>query len=159
MSRSAVDNVLDQVGYCGIWCGSCAVGTGALMRIAEKYLGLAESHGLEHWGAAGFDYGALRSGLEAIAALDVCPGCLRGGGRDDCEIRSCASARGLRGCVECSERDACPHFATLAHMRSGASAAGLFVAERAEDHTPSEDFRRDVLRSLWWWRAVVDEDA
>jgi hypothetical protein len=158
MSREALDNVFDQVGYCGIWCGSCAVGTGALMRIAELYRDLAESHGLGHWGAADFDYAEFRRGLDAIAALKVCPGCLRGGGRDDCELRGCATARGLRGCVACPDRGACPHASTLDHMRSGAATAGLVVAERPEDHDLPEGVRRDMLRSFWWWRALADGD-
>lgn len=158
MSREALDNVFDQVGYCGIWCGSCAVGAGALMRIAEMYRDLAESHGLGHWGAAGFDYAEFLKGLDAIAALEVCPGCLKGGGRDDCELRSCASSRGLRGCVACGDRDECPQGVTLAHMRSGAARAGLFVAESPADHDLPEDARRRELTSLWWWRALFDED-
>jgi hypothetical protein len=44
-------------------------------------------------------------------------------------------------------------------MRSGALAAGLFVAERPDDHTLAEDARRNMLRSLWWWRALADGDA
>jgi hypothetical protein len=158
MSREALDNVFDQVGRCGIWCGSCAVGTGALMGIAQRYRDLAESHGLGHWGAEGFDYAAFLKGLDAIAALEVCVGCLKGGGRDDCELRACASSRGLSGCVACDARERCPHGDTLDHMRSGASRAGLFVAERPEDHDLSEDARRRELRKLWWWRALFGED-
>jgi hypothetical protein len=29
-NANAYENVMDQIGYCGICCGSCAVGNGAL---------------------------------------------------------------------------------------------------------------------------------
>jgi hypothetical protein len=158
MSREAFDNVFDQVGYCGIWCGSCAVGTGALMDIAERYRDLAESHGLGQWGADGFDYAEFLKGLDAIAALPLCPGCLKGGGRDDCELRTCARSRGLRGCVACDDRVECPNGRLLEHMRTGAERAGILVAETPEDHDRSEDARRGELASLWWWRALFDDN-
>jgi hypothetical protein len=154
MSREALDNVFDQVGYCGIWCGSCAVGTGALMALAVKYRDMADSHGLGHWGAEGFDYAAFLKALGAIAALPACAGCLKGGGRDDCELRSCASARGLRGCVACPERQDCRHGELLAHMRTGAHRAGLVVVERPAEHDLTDDRRRRELEPLWWWRAL-----
>ena len=154
MSREALDNVFDQVGYCGIWCGSCAVGAGALMELAAKYRAMAESHGLGHWGAAGFDYAEFLKGLDAIAALPACAGCLRGGGRDDCELRSCASGRGLRACSACTDRDACRHGELLEHMRTGALGAGLIVVDRPDEHDLAEDRRTEDLESRWWWRAL-----
>jgi hypothetical protein len=154
MDREALDSVFDQVGYCGIWCGSCAVGTGALMGMAREFRDLAESHGLGHWGADGFDYAGFVKGLDAIAALPVCRGCLAGGGRNDCELRTCASGRGLSGCAACRDRVACPNDEILSHMRTGAARAGLFVAERPEDHELSEEARREKLGSVWWWRAL-----
>jgi hypothetical protein len=158
MSRDALDSVFDQVGYCGIWCGSCAVGTGALMDLAEKYRDMAESHGLGQWGAADFDYAEFLKGLGSIAALPVCAGCLKGGGRDDCELRRCASGSGLRGCVACADKKACPHGTVLEHMRSGAKRADLLIVGSPEEHDLPEDRRRSELKSLWWWRALFDED-
>ena len=32
-----LENVKDQIGYCGIWCGSCIVGNGALRELTRKY--------------------------------------------------------------------------------------------------------------------------
>jgi len=29
-NREAFERVRDQVGFCGIWCGSCAVGNGSV---------------------------------------------------------------------------------------------------------------------------------
>jgi hypothetical protein len=124
------------------------------MLLADAYRDMAESHGVGQWGAEDFDYEAFLKGLDAIAALPVCPGCLRGGGRDDCELRACATGRDLRGCVSCPERPSCPHGELLQHMRAGAARAGLVVIDRPEDHDMPEHRRREALASLWWWRAL-----
>jgi hypothetical protein len=154
MDRSALDNVFDQVGTCGIWCGSCAVGTSALMQLADRYQDLCESHGLGHWGAADFDYAAFLDGLGSISRLPGCRGCLEGDGRRDCEMRICARARGLRACSFCEEAGSCEHASILSHMREGARAAGLLVAETEGTHDMPAERRRAELRSLWWWRAL-----
>ena len=154
MSRDAAENVFGQVGHCGIWCGSCAVGTGALMDLAIRYRDLCESHGLGAWGADGFDYAAFLRGLGAIAGLAACPGCRRGGGREACEIRACANSRSTDGCALCGEDARCPHTEILEHMRRGARDAGLFVQEAEQPDELTDARRREILASLWWWRAL-----
>ena len=154
MDRTALDNVFPQVGFCGIWCGSCAVGTSALMELAARYRALCESHGLGEWGASGFDYGEFVKGLGAIEGLPGCKGCLQGGGRDDCEMRTCATSRGLRACSFCPDAGRCDHDAVLRHMRSGARGAGLIVALTPREHDIPEERRRAELGRLWWWRAL-----
>jgi hypothetical protein len=159
MDRSALDSVFDQVGFCGIWCGSCAVGTSALMEIAGRYRDLCESHGLGHWGAGGFDYGAFLKGLDSISHLAGCPGCLKGGGREDCEIRLCATERGVRACSFCTDAHWCRHASVLDHMRTGAKAAGLLVAEARDEHDIPTGRRESELKSLWWWRALFGDGS
>jgi hypothetical protein len=154
MSHEALDRVFDQIGHCGIWCGSCAVGTGALSELAERYCELCESHGLGEWGADGFDYGAFLHGLVSIASLPGCPGCRRGGGRKDCELRACSTERGSEGCVACGEFGACLHDGLLLHMRRGAEDAGLVVLDGSDEQPLSEDRRRQELERIWWWRAL-----
>jgi hypothetical protein len=157
MERDAFQNVFDQVGFCGIWCGSCAVGTGALMELADRYRDMCESHGLGHWGAPEYDYEKFLKGLESISGLPVCPGCLKGGGRDNCEIRHCASERHLAGCGACTDPAACRHDALLDHMRSGARAAGLVVVDIPGTHELPKERRQQELASAWWWRALFAE--
>lgn len=157
MDRTSFENVFGQVGFCGIWCGSCAVGTSALIELAGRYRELCESHGLGHWGADDFDYDALLKGRDSISGLPVCRGCLQGGGRADCEMRACATGRALRGCSFCPDVDDCQHAAALEHMRSGARRAKLLVAETAEEHDLSAARRRRELVSLWW-RALFSSD-
>jgi len=157
MSHQALDNVFDQIGYCGIWCGSCAVGTGALAEIAGRYRELCEAHGLGDWGAEDFDYDKFLQGLSSIAALPGCPGCRQGGGRTDCELRACATGRDLEGCVTCDQFSACPHGPVLQHMRGGAGSAGLLVIDGPQGRPLSEGRRRQELAKLWWWRALYGE--
>jgi hypothetical protein len=156
--RNAFQNVFDQVGFCGIWCPSCAVGTGALMQLANRYRDMCESHGLGHWGATEFEYQEFLKGLECISGLSVCPGCLKGGGRDDCEIRRCASERQLSGCAGCGDRAACRHGTILEHMRSGARVAGLVVVDIPGTHELPGERRQQELASTWWWRALFAGD-
>ena len=158
MDRTAIDNVFDQMGFCGIWCGGCAVGTSALMELAGRYRELCESHGLGHWGAAEFDYAEFLKGLDSISRLPGCRGCLQGGGRPDCEMRACATERGLRACSFCPDAGGCQHASALEHMRSGAKGAGLLVAERSEEHDIPAERRTGELRSLWWWRGLFGVD-
>jgi len=131
MSRTfltdAFENVKDQVGACGIWCGSCVIGNGTLRELTRRYRQTISDYGLEKWGPKEFDWEEFSKGLASLERLPVCPGCLRGGGRENCEIRACASQRHLDHCAACSIPASCPHAVLLGHMRSGAVAAALFV--------------------------------
>ena len=40
------ENVKAQVGYCGIWCGSCVVGNGALSGLTRRYRELIDALGV-----------------------------------------------------------------------------------------------------------------
>lgn len=122
-----LENVKDQVGYCGIWCGSCIVGNGTLRELTRRYQETTEAYGLKHWAPADFDYKEFAKGLASIQRIPTCPGCLKGGGRDNCEIRDCALAKNVPDCTECNEQSTCKHTEILHKMRSGALAAGLSV--------------------------------
>jgi hypothetical protein len=156
MDRRHLERVVPQIGRCGIWCGSCVVGNGALMELARRYRDMVDSHGLEHWGARGFDYAEFAKGLESISQLEVCSGCLSGGGRDDCELKQCAQERRHDGCVDCGEFPGCSHGKLLEHMRSGARRAGLTVIDAGPDAERVRAGGRLELCRNWWWRAVFE---
>lgn len=126
MDQHAFENVRDQIGACGIWCGSCAVGNGSLRMASQEYLEVLEGHGIEHWAPPELDYAAMSNGLSIVSDMATCPGCRQNGGRDNCPMRTCTSARELRDCTECREAE-CPHKELLDHMRTGALEAGLIV--------------------------------
>jgi hypothetical protein len=129
----AFDRVKAQIGACGIWCGSCAVGNGSLRELSRRFEEVLESHGVREWAPAELDYPAFAQGLAAIRKIASCPGCRNYGGREDCEMRACTARRGLSECAECGEHANCPHAEILRHMRAGARDAGLFIKTEPVD--------------------------
>ena len=95
---TAFECVKDQIGFCGIWCGSCVVGNGTLRELTVRYEEVTKAYGLKNWAPGDFDYDEFSKGLSSISDIPVCQGCLKGGGRDDCEIRACALGRNLEDC-------------------------------------------------------------
>ena len=132
-NRRAFESVKNQIGYCGIWCGSCIVGNGALAELTTRYEKILAAYGLKEWAPSDFDHASFSRALDMIRRFGTCPGCLKGGGRDSCEIRTCALERGLSTCEGCSAGSACGPNELLEKMRSGAMAAGLFVKSGKED--------------------------
>ena len=124
------------------------------MELARLYCEMVESHGLKQWGATGFDYEEFIRGLEFVSVLDVCPGCLSGGGRDKCPLRHCVQERRLNSCVACSEFPDCAHGELLDHMRSGARRAGLTVIDTQADSDRVHAAAETELADRWWWRAL-----
>jgi hypothetical protein len=63
MRSGHFENVEEQIGRCGIWCGSCVVGNGALAELTRRYEQLLELHDLRAWGPRGIDYDAFAQSL------------------------------------------------------------------------------------------------
>jgi len=135
------ENVRNQIGFCGIWCGSCVVGNGALVELTSKYQEVVKNYGLDEWGPKDFDFKEFTRGLTSISSMALCQGCLKGGGRDNCEIRSCASRKNISDCGQCDQPLACKNLKILQHMRTGAQQAGLFVNTEKAD--------REILIQRW----------
>jgi hypothetical protein len=147
--ESAFEKVREQIGFCGIWCGSCVVANGALSALTGRYEELVAAYGLREWVPGDFDFDEFQRGLTSIRDMPLCPGCRRGGGRDDCEIRACTLGRGLDGCRDCLEPATCESAEVLLQMQSGARAAGLFVTtERIPKEELIAQWTAD-LRSHW----------
>ena len=127
MPSDPFDKLKNQIGYCGIWCGSCAVANGQLRELAKRQEEIIKNYSVEQWGPKDFDFKEFMKGLKSIQNMSLCPGCLKGGGRDDCEIRACASAKKLSDCSECDNPEECENKKLLKIMQTGATRAGLFV--------------------------------
>jgi hypothetical protein len=121
------DNVKGQIGFGGIWCGSCIVGNGALVELTKRYESIIENYGLKEWASGDFDFKEFVKGLASIQAVSSCPGCLNGGGKPNCELRNCALSKEIADCSECKEVATCQNSEELQKMREGARKAGLFV--------------------------------
>jgi len=149
VTTKPLEIVKDQIGYCGIWCGSCAVGNGALRELTRRFEETTRVYGLKEWVSKDFDYYEFSKGLTSIQHLSFCPGCMKGGGRERCEIRICASKKGLHNCTACDEQVDCKHSMILEKMRSGALAAGLFVKSDQDDrHQLIEKWMAELV-SKW----------
>lgn len=137
--KGAFENVKDQIGRCGIYCGSCAIGNGTLRELARRLERVYRSYGVNHWGPKDYDIENFLSGLTSIQGIPLCQGCLKGGGKEDCELKWCVRARKLNHCTECSLFAKCEHAELLEHMHTGSRAAGMLVMKKGED-------RHNVLR-------------
>jgi len=148
-SPASFENVRSQIGYCGIWCGSCVVGNGTLRELTHRYEELTDAYGLPGWAPEDFDHLEFSKGLKSLHGIPLCPGCLRGGGRDDCEIRACARSRDLNDCTECKELGMCQHAEIVEKMRSGARTAGLRVKEPGHDNEELLERWTPELSASW----------
>jgi len=145
LRTKSFDNVKDQVGFCGIWCGSCVVGNGVLKELTKEYERIVEKYGLEDWASEGFDFNEFKKGLASIRDVETCPGCLKGGGRDNCEIKDCATSRKLKDCSACEDFTVCKNSEILKKMREGARDAGLFVKDKDVDQ---KHFMKNAMSEL-----------
>ena len=137
MENVAFKNVKNQIGFCGIWCGSCVVGNGTLRELTKKYTAIIKNYGLEGWASKDFNFKEFAKGLASIQTSPLCQGCLKGGGRDNCEMRACALNKSLSDCSQCDKPEKCKNLEILQKMRTGARDAGLSV--KTED-TDSQEF-------------------
>lgn len=109
------EHVRNQVGFCGIWCGSCLGGNGAVLELTRKYEQIIRrsQQALEKWAPKEFNFNEFMKGLTCIQAMPLCPGCKKGGGNPTCEVRSCASKKNVANCSQCDELAECREFASL----------------------------------------------
>lgn len=125
MDLTDFQKVRDQIGNCGAWCGSCVVGNGTLRQLTARYRQLLDAYGVRVWGAGDFNYAEFDKGLRSIEEVSSCSGCRQGGGRTDCEIRSCSTERGFRECSDCDDESNCRHQRVVDYMRTASKAAGV----------------------------------
>lgn len=127
MKAEPFENVRNQIGFCGIWCGSCAVGNGVLRELTRRYEQIIQRYGLKEWAHEDFDFEEFTKGLASIGAMPLCRGCLKGDGTPNCGIRACALEENLSSCSECDKLTECKNSEMLQKMRIGARQAGLFL--------------------------------
>ena len=149
MKVKPFENVKNQIGFCGIWCGSCVVGNGALRELTKRYEEIIKRYGLEEWAPKDFDFQEFMKGLASIQAMPLCLGCLKGDGKPNCEIRICASNKKIADCSECDQPTACKNLEELQKMRIGARRAGLFVKTENVDRQELIEKWTNELKSKW----------
>lgn len=158
-NQHAFEDVKDQIGYCGIWCGSCVAGNGTLQELTRRYKEVTEAYGLKDWAPKDFDYGEFVKGLESIKDMPLCPGCLKGGGNPDCAMRTCAREKQIDDCSDCPAPESCAHKEALDEMRSAALEAGLLVKTKKAD--PEILIKAWTTKQKTTWPSLIlfmDED-
>ena len=110
MKTEHFEDVKGQIGYCGLWCGSCAAGNGAIVEYAREFMELVRTFELEKWVPKDFDFQEFTKGLESIKAMSACPGCQKGGGSPECKIKVCASNKKIVDCGYCDQIRKCTNF-------------------------------------------------
>jgi hypothetical protein len=108
----------DQVGPCGILCGACPLGNGAVAENASRTRKHISDCQIPMWapfvpGGEAIDWAAVDQGLEWMQKNACCAGCNNGGGPPDCTIRICARERGTELCSSCEDLDGCNRFEWL----------------------------------------------
>lgn len=143
MDSKHFDNVKNQIGRCGIWCGSCVVGNGTLKDLAKRSEHIIGGYGVDEWGAKDFDGKEFMKGLASIQSIPVCIGCLKGGGNTECRIRPCVSNRRISDCMECGDVKSCKNIEALQKVRTGALRVGMLAK------TENDKANRQQLVEKW----------
>jgi hypothetical protein len=149
LKTRSFENVKNQIGFCGIWCGSCVVGNETLRELTRRYEEIVKGYGLESWAPKDFDFKELVKALASIQAMPLCLGCLKGDGKPDCEIRICALDKNIADCSVCDEQATCTNSEMLHRMREGARRAGLFVKTKNADRQELIEKWTADLESRW----------
>lgn len=115
METIPFENVKNQIGFCGIWCGSCTAGNGTIQEFASRFEKISKKAKgqLEKWVPKEFDFKEFMKGLTCIQAMSLCPGCKKGGGPPTCTIRICALDKGMTDCSQCDQLKECTNFEQL----------------------------------------------
>jgi len=160
VEAKAFENVKNQIGYCGLWCGSCIVGNGTLKELTKRYEHLIGGYGVDEWGAKDFDGKEFMKGLASIQALPICQGCLKGGGNDECKVRPCAQNRKISDCMECDERATCKNLEALQKVRTGALRVRMLMRNENDKDSQQQLIEKwtTQLRDKWPCNILFQED-
>jgi len=107
------EKVKDQIGFCGIWCGSCGGGNGVVQELARRFEEVTKNCRLEKWAPKEINFGEFTRGLACIQKTSSCIGCQKGGGPPTCKIRICALNKHIANCSQCVELAECKNFEHL----------------------------------------------
>jgi len=109
----AFENVKNQIGHCGIWCGSCGGGNGTVQELARRFEEIVKNYKLEKYAPKEFDFNEFMKGLAGMQAMPLCPGCREGGGLPTCKVKLCAREKGMPLCNQCNQITKCQNFEQL----------------------------------------------
>jgi len=99
------------VGYCGLYCGACAIYQQMVKKRAEQLLEVLNAYQFreiakeaKEWDPNLGHYSQFEEVLQSLMKMfGECPGCLTGGGPPVCLIRDCCKQNGFSTCAECNK--------------------------------------------------------
>jgi hypothetical protein len=147
MESRPFENVKNQIGFCGIWCGSCGAGNGAIQELARRFEETAKKCQLEKWVPKEFDFKEFMKGLACTQAVSTCPGCQEGGGPSNCKIRICALAKGMTDCRRCDQLIECKNFEQLERTHPKIKVGLMEI--RGKDRPELIEKWMDELKTRW----------
>ena len=111
MDRIVLDDRLSLVGFCGLYCGACAIYQKTIKERATQLLEVLDAYQLreiakdaKEWDPRLGYYPQFEDVLKSLMKMfGECPGCLAGGGPPVCEIRDCCKENGFSTCAECDK--------------------------------------------------------
>ncbi|MFC1803887.1 DUF3795 domain-containing protein [Thermoproteota archaeon] len=108
-------DVKNQVGPCGITCGTCFLGDGSIANSAKTTIDYINMIGIKEWApmvpdGSDLNWDETEKTLNWMTKYAYCDGCEKGGGPPNCTIRICANEKGHELCNMCSEIDECNKF-------------------------------------------------
>jgi hypothetical protein len=91
--------------YCGLYCGACDIYQKRISISGNELKRVLEAYDFASWASQ-------MPGLEGYETFDKvltniitffgqCPGCQKGGGNPECQIRICSKEKGYQTCAEC----------------------------------------------------------
>lgn len=114
---------IELVGYCGLYCGTCASYTQRISNVAKELRRELRKGKLDAKIAAvmakvpGFEaFKHYEKGYELLGAMmkiRCSKSCRQGGGPPGCQIKKCAKKKRLAGCWECDDFVGCKTLAVL----------------------------------------------
>lgn len=72
MEAGLFENVRNQVGFCGIWCGSCLAGNGTIQELVKRFEEIVKNCELEKWVTKEFDFKEFMKGLACTQKMCLC---------------------------------------------------------------------------------------
>jgi len=112
-------------GYCGLYCGACAIYQGKIKQAVENLRSLIKAYGfdkfvseLARWNPTFKHYREFEEVMKAFEeTFGECPACMQGGGAPQCQIRICCQQKGYATCAECVEMWTCQKLEPYAKNR------------------------------------------